>query len=56
MVRAIVGTLMDVGMGRISADFLNDIISQKDRSKSGVSVPANGLSIIKVNYHNSIRF
>lgn len=56
MVRAIVGTLMDVGMGKINPDFLNDIISQKDRSKSGVSVPANGLSIIKVNYHNSIRF
>ena len=50
MVRAIVGTLLWVGQGKISvADFQN-IINQKDRCEAGVSVPAHALFLEEVNY------
>jgi tRNA pseudouridine38-40 synthase len=50
MVRAIVGTLLDVGMGKISSNDVKKIISQKDRSKAGTSVPAHALFLSKVEY------
>ena len=50
MVRAIVGTLLLVGKGKIFiADFEN-IILQKNRCKAGMSVPAHALFLEKVNY------
>jgi len=50
MVRAIVGTLVDVGLGKITvADFKN-IIESKNRSKAGLSVPAKGLFLTDVKY------
>ena len=55
MVRAIVGTLLDVGFGKIIAADLAKIIAAKDRSKSGVSVPAHALFITEVKYPNKIR-
>ena len=55
MVRAIVGTLLDVGFGKIIAADLAKIIAAKDRSKSGVSVPAHALFITAVKYPNKIR-
>ena len=50
MVRAVVGTLLEVGKGNISPKDVDAIISQKDRSKAGFSVPAKGLFLEKVNY------
>ena len=55
MVRAIVGTLLDVGFGKIIAADVAKIIAAKDRSKSGVSVPAHALFLIEVKYLNKIR-
>ena len=55
MVRAIVGTLLDVGFGKIKAADLAKIIAAKDRSKSGVSVPAHALFLTEVKYPNKIR-
>ena len=55
MVRAIVGTLLDVGFGKIIAADVAKIIAAKDRSKSGVSVPAHALFLIEVKYPNKIR-
>jgi len=50
MVRSIVGTLFDVGMGKLTiADFCK-IIEAKDRCKAGVSVPAHGLYLVEVRY------
>ena len=50
MVRAIVGTLIDVGLDKISiADFRN-IIESKNRSNAGLSVPAKGLFLTNINY------
>ena len=54
MVRAIVGTLLDVGLGKISLKDVNSIIKSKDRSLAGVSVPAKGLSLVRVKYPEDI--
>ncbi len=50
MVRAIVGTLIDVGAGKLTTEDLIDIINSKDRSKAGFSVPAQGLFLTEVLY------
>jgi tRNA pseudouridine38-40 synthase len=50
MVRAIVGTLLDVGLGKTSVDNVNSIIKSKDRSEAGSSVPAKGLYLTRVIY------
>ena len=54
MVRAIVGTLYDVGVGKMSiTDFIN-VIESEDRTKAGISVPAKGLFLTKIGYPTSI--
>ena len=50
MVRAIVGTLVNVGLGRITLQDFRDIIESRDRKKAGFSVPAHGLYLTKVTY------
>ncbi|WP_298472904.1 tRNA pseudouridine(38-40) synthase TruA [uncultured Maribacter sp.] len=50
MVRAIVGTLLEVGMGKIKVEDVNTIIKSKDRAQAGVSVPAKGLYLTQVLY------
>ena len=50
MVRAIVGTLVDVGTYKISIEDFRKIILSKDRSQAGLSVPAKGLFLTKVRY------
>jgi len=50
MVRNIVGTLYDVGIGKISPDKFKDILEAKDRKKAGVCAPASGLYLISVEY------
>ena len=50
MVRAIVGTLINVGIGKITLDNFRTIIESKDRGKAGFSVPAHGLYLVKVKY------
>ena len=50
MVRAIVGTLLDVGIGRINLADLQIILESRNRSKAGTSVPANGLALVSVDY------
>ncbi|WP_417800527.1 tRNA pseudouridine(38-40) synthase TruA [Tenacibaculum sp.] len=50
MVRAIVGTLIDVGLEKITVEDFKKIIESKNRSKAGVSVPAKGLFLTKVIY------
>lgn len=50
MVRIIVGTLVDVAEGRISADDVPLIIESKSRSRAGMTAPPEGLYLNKVNY------
>ena len=54
MVRAIVGTLIEIGEGKISFSDIETILMSKDRAKAGYSVPANGLSLIDVEYSKEI--
>lgn len=50
MVRAIVGTLINVGLKKITVPDFIAIIESKDRSKAGFSVPAQGLYLTKIEY------
>ena len=50
MVRAIVGTLVNVGLHKISPNDFNEIIESKNREKAGFSVPAHGLYLTKIDY------
>ncbi|HEY0895096.1 MAG TPA: tRNA pseudouridine synthase A, partial [Sphingobacteriaceae bacterium] len=50
MVRAIVGTLIDVGKGAIAPEDIRKIIESKNRSQAGTSVPACGLYLTEVQY------
>ena len=54
MVRAIVGTLIEIGEGKISFSDIKTILISKDRAKAGYSVPANGLSLIDIEYPKEI--
>ncbi len=54
MVRAIVGTLLDVGWERTSLDQFQDILDSKSREKAGASAPAKGLYLTKVEYPKAI--
>ena len=54
MVRAIVGTLLEVGMGKCKVDHVKAIINSKDRRKAGTSVPAKGLYLISILYPENI--
>ncbi|MEY2651798.1 MAG: hypothetical protein RLZZ321_891 [Bacteroidota bacterium] len=56
MVRAIVGTLIEVGLGKISAADLPAIIAAKDRSEAAVSVPAHGLFLWEITYAQAPEF
>ncbi len=50
MVRAIVGTLLNVGVGKMKPEDINTIIKNKDRGEAGVSVPAKGLYLTGILY------
>lgn len=54
MVRAIVGTLVDVGKGKITVNEFKDIVAKMDRSAAGVSAPAKGLYLLSINYPNEL--
>ena len=50
MVRAVVGTIIDIGFGKITLDEFKSIIDKKDRSAAGTSAPAKGLFLTRVEY------
>lgn len=50
MVRAIVGTLVEVGLGKKSVEDFRKVIESKKRSEAGLSVPAHGLFLTEVSY------
>jgi tRNA pseudouridine38-40 synthase len=53
MVRAIVGTLLEVGKGKITIEKFRQIIEEKNRCAAGTSVPACGLYLVDVEYNIS---
>ena len=50
MVRAIVGTMINIGTGKINLTDFEKVIESKDRSEAGFSVPAHGLYLTKIEY------
>lgn len=48
--RNIVGTLVDVGKGKITPDDIRIILNAKDRTKAGMTAPAAGLSLMRIDY------
>lgn len=54
MVRAIVGTLFEVGRGKISVDEFENIIKAKDRSLAGASAPAHALYLVDIIYPKEV--
>ena len=55
MVRAIVGTLLEIGYEKISIVEFLEIIDSKDRKRAGASAPAHGLSLTKIKYPDRIK-
>ena len=54
MVRAIVGSLLDVGSGKTSIKEFQHIIESKDRKRAGMNVPPCGLYLFNVKYPKRI--
>lgn len=54
MVRAVVGTLLDVGRGKLTVDGVRRIVAAKDRCAAGSSAPACGLFLVDVRYPKSL--
>jgi tRNA pseudouridine38-40 synthase len=50
MVRSLVGTLIDVGRGYFSSKDFTDILKARDHKKAGLTAPAKGLYLVRVNY------
>ncbi|MDO5616757.1 MAG: tRNA pseudouridine(38-40) synthase TruA [Cruoricaptor ignavus] len=50
MVRAIVGTMVNIGLGKIQPQDLRQIIEAKNRNSAGTSAPAHGLFLVDVGY------
>ena len=56
MVRAVVGTLFEVGKSRMTEQQFRDVICAHNRCKAGHSAPAEGLSLVKIIYPNTIYY
>ncbi|MGB7751668.1 MAG: hypothetical protein WCF88_08955, partial [Candidatus Acidiferrales bacterium] len=50
MVRKIVGTLIEVGKGRVAPSDIPEIFAARDRSRSGPTVPPEGLYLVALEY------
>jgi len=55
MVRAVVGTLLEIGQGKQPLEYMHEVIKSKDRGKAGTSVPAHGLYLTRIEYPETIR-
>lgn len=52
MVRILVGTMIEVGKGRFTFDDFFNMLKHKDRKTAGVTAPAKGLCLLKIDYDN----
>jgi tRNA pseudouridine38-40 synthase len=54
MVRAIVGTMIEIGFGKMNLNEFEEIINAHDRGKAGKSAPAKGLFLTGIEYPSGI--
>ena len=54
MVRAVVGTLLEVGRGKLTVEGFRQVIEQKNRCSAGTSVPGNALFLVDVRYPEEV--
>ena len=54
MVRAIVGTLVEVGRGRHEPEWVLDVLASRDRCRAGQSVPGHALFLTRVHYPDDV--
>lgn len=54
MVRAVVGTLVEVGRGKLSVEGFRKVIEEKNRCSAGTSVPGNALFLVDIGYPDSL--
>ena len=54
MVRAVVGTLLEVGRGKMTVNEFCQVIEKKDRCSAGTSVPGHALFLVDVTYPSDI--
>ncbi|MBT8319896.1 MAG: tRNA pseudouridine(38-40) synthase TruA [Gramella sp.] len=54
MVRAIVGTLLEIGQNKYPVSHIHQVIESEDRGKAGTSVPAHGLYLTRIEYPENI--
>jgi tRNA pseudouridine38-40 synthase len=50
MMRNLVGTLVDVGKGKLTEDEFSEVVAARDRKKAGMTAPARGLCLVEVRY------
>ena len=55
MVRAVVGTLVEIGQDKYPVSHIHEVIKSEDRGKAGTSVPAHGLYLTRIEYPENIR-
>ncbi|AUS06084.1 tRNA pseudouridine(38-40) synthase TruA [Pseudotamlana carrageenivorans] len=55
MVRAIVGTMVNIGLGKIAVEEMHSIIQSKSRCEAGFSVPAHALFLTHIEYPEDIK-
>ena len=54
MVRAIVGSLLEIGFGKRTVKDMEEVIKSKDRGQAGFSAPAHGLFLTHIEYPENI--
>lgn len=54
MVRAVVGTLVEVGRGKLSVEGFRRVIEEKNRCSAGTSVPGNALFLVDIGYPDAL--
>lgn len=52
-VRSMVGTLLEVGLGKQPATWVREVLETRDRTKAGANVPAKGLTLVAVSYNSA---